>query len=210
MRYSIKVALCKVPGIQEGDLFTNLRACAGKAGIFRRLLQEQKRWWVPFLPNLQPRYLDTYRNQHKYSPCYLCNIMLTILHSPVDCCIQLVLLGRSPFKVAPDASHSTSSPDSDQHHCKVTLPWEKGIIVICTSSTVAPAAGLGRQLIWLSDLQFCATIAIANGLRVGIWSDPTTSSRWLYTGPLKAQGTKPAHNRQRGTLQPTGLKAIER
>ena len=35
-------SLKNVWGIWEGDLFTNLRVCAGEAGIFGRLLQEQK------------------------------------------------------------------------------------------------------------------------------------------------------------------------
>lgn len=42
--------------------------CAGGTEIFRRCLQEQKSWWVPF-PSfaLQPRYMDISGNQGRYS-----------------------------------------------------------------------------------------------------------------------------------------------
>lgn len=36
------------PGCREGDLFINLRMCAGKPGVFRRLLQEQRSRPAPF------------------------------------------------------------------------------------------------------------------------------------------------------------------
>ena len=46
--YSIEAASVKNQGIWEGDLFPSVRACAGGAGFFGRLLQEQKVCETPF------------------------------------------------------------------------------------------------------------------------------------------------------------------
>lgn len=64
--------------IQKTVLFTKLRAHAGVAGIFGRLPQEQKSWWVSFSPlDTHPRCTDTCRNQHRTNTCYLLTVLPT-------------------------------------------------------------------------------------------------------------------------------------
>lgn len=58
-RNYIETAIWKVLGYKEGDLFTKFRTNPGGKGIFRKILQEQKSWWVPFLPTPAPS-LDTW------------------------------------------------------------------------------------------------------------------------------------------------------
>lgn len=55
--YSIEAGVWKnTSGIQEGDVFTNLRACAEGTWIIGRLLQEQKNWHMPY-PSSTPSYI---------------------------------------------------------------------------------------------------------------------------------------------------------
>lgn len=85
----------------EGDLFNNIRMCAGQAGILRRVL----------FPDPQPGQLDTCVNQHKDLAPSLLTLHVAPSSSPVDlphplCPIQQ----ESPSKVSLARAHSAKSP----------------------------------------------------------------------------------------------------
>lgn len=60
-------------GIREGNLFINLRACAGRAGIFGRIFQDHREWQAPF-----PFPLPQSRHTHLWEPV-LCQHCLSKL-----------------------------------------------------------------------------------------------------------------------------------
>ena len=68
--------------IQKSNLFTNLRAYAGRAEIVERPL-EQSSWWMPFPFSVcQYKHTATHRNQCSADTCYLlANITRTLPHT---------------------------------------------------------------------------------------------------------------------------------
>lgn len=143
--YSIKQLLKNSWGIWQ-DLFTNLQAGNGRAGLFGRLLYEQKSWLAPFpssipqccpiicasvnLPSQPQLDLSVFPgNAGLFSQQAIINVAGSqhlSLSSPAEF-LPSFSLGLNPPKVVPQAWQCISSHNRGKHYSKMTMAlrrWE--------------------------------------------------------------------------------------
>lgn len=87
----------------------------------------------------------------------------------------------------------------EPYHLQALQPQQiyQGADIWSDCRTFPPTKASQRQH-RASVLQSGAIAALANRVKAGIWSDPTTKPRQPHTDPFIEQGQNPTHNRKVG------------
>lgn len=97
------------------DLFTNLTYTRG-TGIFKRLLQKQKNWWVTFLSLHQTQMVGHCQELVRTLSTYLAKTTHTTPSSQP----HPIFPTQQEFLQSSSTSHPVNSPGKDKHHTKMT------------------------------------------------------------------------------------------